>query len=134
MQAADTHSQEWANVDVHQRIRQFQTRINKMDTLTAPVKEANNNNSEDCFNRNIQKTRSKSLPSKYLPVKEYNSEPEPLEDEELKDVDVEEDPAIAAVTFHSDEEDPETLILPSVKKLASKFNEPCSTRKMASKV
>ena len=103
-----------------------------MDTLTAPVKEDNNNNSEDCFNRNIQKTRSKSLPSKYLPVKD--SEPEPLEDEELKHVDVEEDSAIATVTFHSDEEDPETLILPSVKKLASKFNEPCSTRKMASKV
>ena len=131
MQAADGHAEEWANVDVHQRIRQFQTRINKMDTLTAQAKE-DNNNSPECFNRNSQKTRSKSLPSKYLLLKDDNSQPETLEKEEVKLE--EEDPAAATVTFHSDEEDHETVILPSVKMLASKFNEPCRTRNNASKV
>ena len=140
MQAADGHAEEWANVDVHQRIRQFQTRINKMDTLTAQVKEdtltaqakEDNNNSPECFNRNSQKTRSKSLSSKYLLLKDDNSQSETLEKEEVKLE--EEDPAAATVTFHSDEEDHETVILPSVKMLASKFNEPCRTRNNASKV
>ena len=102
MQAGAGHLEEWANVDVHQRIRQFQTRIDKMDTLTAPAKE-DNNNSPEGLNRNIQKTRSKSLPSKYLLLKDDNSEPETLEREEVKLE--EEDPGAATVTFHSDEED-----------------------------
>ena len=97
-------------VDVNQRIREFQSRINK-------ISSRDNNNNSDQENRNLSKTRSKSLPAKSQLVKHNSSDSETSE-REVRDL--EETPA-PAVCNNSDTED-ERVILPSVKMLANKFN------------
>ena len=117
--------QEECCVDVTQRIKQFQSRINKLDT--AATNDTNNNNSEQ-VNRNIIKTRSKSLPAKYPLVKDESFDVETVEREEVGSV----EGKITAVVSDNDEQ--EHFILPSVKMLASKFTEHSRARKSTSKV
>ena len=64
----NTEQEECSAVDVSQRIKQFQSRINKITTKdktrSRDSNNNNNNNDSEYDNRNIVKTRSKSLPGK----------------------------------------------------------------------
>ena len=130
----NTEEEDCSAVDVSQRIKQFQSRINKITKKdnSRNGNNNNNNNSEYFENRNIVKTRSKSLPGK-SPLVRY-------EGEELRSM--EETPASApaapappAVGSSSHPEQQEEIVsLPSVKMLASKFSHQSRTRRIDSKV
>ena len=130
MQVTQADKEDWSNVDVSLMIKQFQTRINKM----GPVTNGDcNNNSPEFFSRNIPKTRSRSLPSKYPMADHDGSVPEASVMEDV--VSVEEDTAaVVSQPTNSDDEQHEALLLPSVRMLASKFTEYPRTRKITSKV
>ena len=119
--------EECSAVDVSQRIKEFQTRINKISTKDKSRSRDSNNNSE-CENRNIVKTRSKSLPGK-SPIVRY-------EEDEMRNSG--ETPAplthTAVGNISDGEEQEEIVILPSVKMLATRFSHQSRTRRIDSKV
>ena len=132
----DTDQEECGAVDVSQRIKQFQSRINKITIKSkSRSKDNNNNNSTEYDNRNIVKTRSKSLPGKSLVVK--------YEVEEVRNIEEAAAPAPAPApapragssnTSSSSEQQEEIVSLPSVKMLASKFSHQSRSRRIDSKV
>ena len=119
-----TEEEQCSAVDVSQRIKQFQSRINKIKTKDkSRARDNDNNNNSEHYDRNIVKTRSKSLPGK-SPLVRY-------EEEEVRNI--EEDPA-PAVGNSSSADQEEIVSLPSVKMLASKFSDQSRTRRVDSKV
>ena len=128
----NTEQEECSAVDVSQRIKQFQSRINKITTKdktrSRDSNNNNNNNDTEYDNKNIVKTRSKSLPGK-SPLVRY-------EVEEVRNTEEEEAAGRPAgsKTSSAPEQQEEIVSLPSVKMLASKFSHQSRTRRIDSKV
>ena len=129
----NTEEEDCSAVDVSQRIKQFQSRINKITTKDKirSRDSNNNNNSEHYENRNIVKTRSRSLPGK-SPLLRY-------EGEEVRNIEEAPGPGAPATPLEigpssGPEHQEEIVSLPSVKMLASKFSHQSRTRRIDSKV
>ena len=123
-----TEEEQCSAVDVSQRIKQFQSRINKIKTKDkSRARDNDNNNNSEYYDRNIVKTRSKSLPGK-SPLVRY-------EEEEVRNIEEDPAPAAAPAVGNSSSADQEEIVsLPSVKMLASKFSDQSRTRRVDSKV
>ena len=132
----NTEQEECSAVDVSQRIKQFQSRINKITTKAKDKSSSrdswnNNNNNSEYDNRNIVKTRSKSLPGK-SPIVRYEAEEERNISEKAAAPPTA--PAGSNSSSATVQQQEEIASLPSVKMLASKFSHQSRTRRIDSKV
>ena len=134
----NTEQEECSAVDVSQRIKQFQSRINKITTKAKDKSSSrdscnNNNNNSEYDNRNIVKTRSKSLPGK-SPIVRYEAEEERKIGEKAPPTAPPTAPAGSNSSSATVQQQEEIASLPSVKMLASKFSHQSRTRRIDSKV